>query len=83
MTERTTLIVSAVSAQFAIAPLRARTARRMRRIEYVKVGRLTRFPVAALDRYISANRYGRPRYHQPKESRPPCLLRRTGLSCGQ
>jgi excisionase family DNA binding protein len=27
----------------------------MRRIEYVKVGRLTRFSVAALDRYIAAH----------------------------
>jgi excisionase family DNA binding protein len=27
----------------------------MRRIEYVKVGRLTRFSVAALDRYIATH----------------------------
>lgn len=47
------LSVEAAAQQLGIAPGTLRNWISMRRIEYVKVGRLTRVPQTALDRYIA------------------------------
>jgi excisionase family DNA binding protein len=49
---RALLSVDAAAAYLGISPGTLRNWISMRRIEYVKVGRLTRFSVAALDRYV-------------------------------
>ncbi len=49
------LSVDAAAQYLGVSPGTLRNWVSMRRIEYVKVGRLTRFSSAALDRYIAAH----------------------------
>jgi excisionase family DNA binding protein len=54
-TRRGLLSFDEAAAYLCVAPGTLRNWVSMRRIEYVKVGRLTRFSVLALERYILAN----------------------------